>query len=118
MSSVTSAFAQIAPRVGYFICVSGSVTSYVIKEGDNKNSWYEDGTGATYAIGTILQDLGEIARVDGAIFRKVRAVTTDPAGGSVAINPAYWIVVPGGEYPNYGRDTATGYNPATVARLG
>ena len=117
MSSVTSGFAQIAPRVGYFMCVSGTVTSYTVTERDDKNSWAV-ASGSTFAAGSILQDLGEIARVDGAIFRKVRKVDTNPAGGSVAINAPYWIVVPGGEYPNYGRATATGYTPAAVARLG
>jgi hypothetical protein len=116
MSSVTSGFAQIAPRAGYFICVSGSVTNYTVTEGSDKNSWTVDSGSTAYALGTILQDMGEIARASGAIFRKVRAVTTDPAGGDAT---AYWIVVPGGEYPNYGRDSSTSpYVPAKVARLG
>lgn len=116
MSSITSAFAQVDRRIGYFVCVSGPVLTYDVSQNTSTyNSWNANVTAVTYAANAVLEDMGEIARVSGAIFRKVRLVTQFPAGGAA---PSYWIVVPGGEYPNAGTAVSTPYTPALVARLG
>lgn len=117
MSSIQSEFAQVARRVGYFICVSGSVTAYDVSQNTtNYNSWNVN-SASTYAQGTVLEDMGEIAKYQGSILRKVRAVTQVPAGGNAT---PYWIVVPGGEYPiaGYGSGGASALTAALVARLG
>jgi hypothetical protein len=118
MSSVTSAFAQVDRRIGYFICVSGSVQNYDVSQSTvDYNSWNVN-TLSTYPQGTVLEDMGEIAKYQGSILRKVRAVTAVPGGGAAS---TAWIVVPGGEYPmaGYGTSATTaGLTPAIVARLG
>jgi hypothetical protein len=130
MSSVTSVTAQIARRIGYFITV-GDISSScfdVSQSTVNYNSWDADALtaatvgGAAYgaitgATGQVLQDMGEMAKVNGQIYRKVRKVTQYPAGG---INTPVWIIVPGGEYPmqGYGAGSYSGLAPAPVARLG
>ncbi len=117
MSSVTSAFAQVAPRVGYFICVSGcTVYTDVSENAIDHNSWNANTTSQVIAVGTILEDMGEIAKVSGQILRKVRPVVQVATGTGVLTT--YWIVVPGGEYPIAGVATAGTLTVAAVARLG
>lgn len=125
MSSVTAAFAQVARRVGYFLCV-GDVSGYTVTEGADYNSWSATPVAAnSFVTNDVLEDMGEIAKYQGNILRKVRKVAaSNTAGGPVAGGGALattWIVVPGGEYPmaGYGTSaTAAGLVPARVARLG
>jgi hypothetical protein len=125
MSSVTSEFAQVARRVGYFIC-TGDVSGYTVTQNATTNSWSAAAvTGTLYSQNTILEDMGEIAKVNGQILRKVREVVQTYAGGAA---PTYFIVTPGGEYPVQGFPVAGGTPSATalatslpvarVARLG
>jgi hypothetical protein len=122
MSSVTSQMAQIGRRINYFINISGGATTGytdVSQSTVNYNSWNVTvGSTTSIASQAILQDMGEVAKYNGQILRKVRLVTQFPAGG---INTPIWIVVPGGEYPmqGYGSGGAAGaLAVATVARLG
>ena len=125
MSSVTSAFAQIDRRIGYFRCL-GDVSGYTVTEGADYNSWSATVVaGNSFVTNDVLEDMGEFAKYQGNILRKVRKVAASAtAGGPVAAGgalAAVWIVVPGGEYPmaGYGTSaTATGLVPARVARLG
>ncbi len=127
MSSVTSEFAQVSRRVGYFICVSGGSFGYtdVSQSTVDYNSWNITAASTTaIATNAILEDMGEIAKVNGYILRKVRNVSTIAPGGGAAFNPGstvytFWIVVPGGEYPMAGVASATpALSVAPVARLG
>jgi hypothetical protein len=125
MSSVTSEFAQISRRAGYFITLANDVSGYTVVQNATTNSWSISTTVPVLAFGAanqILEDMGEIAKVDGQILRKVRAVTQTYAGGAA---PTYYIVMPGGEYPIQGFPVAGGSPTATyglpvakVARLG
>ena len=118
MSSVHAEFAQVARRVGYFLCV-GDVSGYTVTEGADYNSYSAVViAGNSFSTNDILEDMGEIAKFNGSILRKVRKVTAIPAGGALA---TVFIVVPGGEYPmaGYGTSpTTAGLAPARVARLG
>lgn len=116
MSSVTSQMAQIGRRIGYFIATADCSGYDVSQSTVNYNSWNANRT--TQVVGdSILQDMGEIAKVNGQVLRKVRLVTQNPAGG---IASTFFIVMPGGEYPvqGYGAGSYSGLPPATVARLG
>lgn len=112
MSSTTSSFAQVGRRVGYFICLSGNIPTYTITAG--VNGWTKSGPVNRYSQNDILQDMGEIAKIDGTYFRKVAYVEQYAGGGAIE---THWIVVPGGEYPIPGVDVE-GPAPAHVARLG
>jgi len=118
MSSVTSDFAQVARRVGYFLCV-GDVSGYTVTEDAGANTWTATVIpGTQFSANDVLEDMGEFAKYQGNILRKVRKVTQVAAGGALS---TVFIVVPGGEYPmaGYGTSpTATGLAPARVARLG
>ncbi len=124
MSSVTSEFAQVARRVGYFITLAADISGYSFAAPTDANAWPAP-TVATVAnfgvtgLNTVLEDMGEIAKYNGQIYRKVRVVTQTNAGGA---RPAFWILVPGGEYPVQGYPTpgtASGLNTVSlVARLG
>ncbi len=125
MTSVGTEFAQVARRVGYFLCV-GDVSGYTVSEGADYNSWSAVViAGNSFSTNDVLEDMGEVAKYQGNILRKVRKVAASAtAGGPVAAGGALspvWIVVPGGEYPmaGYGTSaTAAGLVPARVARLG
>jgi hypothetical protein len=118
MSSVTSDFAQVARRVGYFLCV-GDVSGYTVTEDAGANTWTATViAGTQFSANDVLEDMGEIAKYQGNILRKVRKVTQVAAGGALA---AVFIVVPGGEYPmapGLVTPSGTGLTPARVARLG
>jgi hypothetical protein len=119
MSSVTSAFAQVDRRIGYFICTA-DVSGYtdVSASTVDYNSWNANTTFTRFTTGQILEDMGELAKFQGYIFRKVRNVSTPAPGGGVVL-PYFWIVVPGGEYPMAGVASASGsFTVAPVARLG
>ena len=120
MSSVTSSFAQVGRRIAYFR-PTATVTTYTIDE-TGPNTWGTPASsGVTYGTSDLLEDMGVTARISatGQIFRKIRVVTQVPAGGSAL---AYWICMPGGEYPiaGVGSDatTALGVAVAPVVRLG
>ena len=122
MSSVHAEFAQVSRRVGYFICTS-DVSGYtdVSQSTVDYNSWNANITNFRVSAGQVLEDMGELAKVNGYILRKVRNVSVvAPGGGALSPNPTFWIVVPGGEYPMAG--VATVGTPdlrvAAVARLG
>jgi hypothetical protein len=124
MSSAVSRIAQIGRRINYFLCLADiSSAEYNVTVNSDNNSWAAEAlTGsttparqATTANVTILQDMGEIAKVGGQLLRKVRIVSQNPAGG---INTPFWIVMPGGEYPTYGKPSAGTLSVAAVARLG
>ena len=122
MSSVGSAFAQIGARRGYFIA-TGSVVQYAITQ-DVNGAVVAAGVvaGSSYSSGAILEDMGEIAKYGGFLFRRVRAVTQIPTGNITVAS--YFIAMPGGEYPIQGVSAAgldsTGGSivAAPVARLG
>ena len=123
MSSVTSSYAQVARRLGYFRCLA-DVSGYAVAENTSTyNDWTITSTGATtttYTSGSILEDMGEIARIGGAtgsgqILRKVRNVTQVTAGGAL---PTYFIVMPGGELPISVAGSGSVLAVAAVARLG
>jgi hypothetical protein len=117
MSSVTSAFAQVDRRVGYFICVSGCTVYTDVSANSDNNSWnVNSGSSQTITVGTIFEDMGEIAKYQGAILRKVRPVAQ--VAGGAAVLTTYWIVVPGGEYPVAGVPGPSGLTVGAVARLG
>jgi hypothetical protein len=120
MSSVGSAFAQIGARRGYF---------YVVRGGTGNCDYYTltfDVAGVTalgsvigsYATNDILEDMGEVAKFKGQLFRRVRKVTQVPTGTDGAVT-SYFIVMPGGEYPVQGTDGVGVVSAAAnVARLG
>ena len=115
MSSIDSKPAQIARRLGYFITTSTDLSNNTYTVVPNVNDWtvtLRTGVGAI-AANTILQDMGEIAKFNGQLFRSVRPVTQIPAGGNAA---SFFIVMPGGEYPVQGGSGSLA--PANVARLG
>lgn len=127
MSSVTSEFAQVARRVGYFVCTA-DVSGYtdVSQSTVDYNSWNANITNVRIPSGTVLEDMGELAKVNGYILRKVRNVSTIAAGGGAApiitgsASYTAFIVVPGGEYPMAGVSTVgtPDLRVAIVARLG
>ena len=128
MSSVTSHIAQVGRRINYFIATrdtSGYALSTIVQGTDN-NSWaFATGKSATdisgISSGVILQDMGEMAKLNGQVLRKVRVANQFPSGvAATGIPTTYWIVVPGGEYPIQGVSySAAGSLPvAQVARLG
>lgn len=124
MSSTLARTAQVSRRINYFLCLAdiSSATFNVTVNSDN-NSWAAAAlTTSTTPVrptitanSTILQDMGEIAKVGGQILRKVRKVSQNPAGG---IDTPFWIVMPGGEYPTQGVAATGALTPAQVARLG
>lgn len=116
MSSVTSQIAQIGRRINY-LRVSADCSGYTMAAGTDSNSWAAPSAAVNFATSTILQDMGEIAKYGGQVFRKVRAVTQTPivAGG---VATAYFIVMPGGEYPVQGVPAGSVLAVAQVARLG
>ena len=121
MSSVTSVTAQVGRRQGYFIA-TGNVAAYTIVQDVNAVSSAPVLVSATqYTASNILQDMGQIAKYGGYLFRSVRLVTQIPAGGNAT---SYFIAMPGGEHPIQGVASA-GLNSAgnaiavaLVARLG
>lgn len=119
MASVTSNIAQIGRRLGYFITTTSDLSNNTYDVTASVNDWsVVKRTGVTaIATSTILQDMGEIAKFNGQLFRKVRIAAQYPAG--VALDgtvTTFWIVMPGGEYPVQGGSGAI--TPASVARLG
>ncbi len=104
MSSVTSQIAQIGRRINYFRTLAADVSGYTIAAAADNNSWGAPVAAILYANNTILQDMGEIAKYRGQIFRKVRSVDLTEAGGKAT---AYFIVMPGGEYPVQGASATT-----------
>lgn len=123
MSSVGSSIAQIGARKGYFIA-TGNVSTYTITQDVNAVASAPVLVSATgYTANAILEDMGEIAKYGGFLFRKVRAVSQVPTGTDGSV-PSYFIAMPGGEYPVQGV-AAAGLNSiggaitvALVARLG
>jgi hypothetical protein len=129
MSSVTSQMAQIGRRINYFISVAdvSGLAGAAIVAGSDSNSWtYATGYSATTlvqiatAAGTILQDMGEMAKLNGQVLRKVRLIDNQAEATGNTSSVVYWIVVPGGEYPiqGYPNGLATPLPVAKVARLG
>jgi len=130
MSSATSSYAQVDRRIGYFITLS-DISGFTVAENSTYNAWTAEvitaanmtaiyGGGTAFAANQILEDMGEIAKVNGQIYRKVRKVTQTHAGGAL---PTFFIILPGGEYPIQGFPLAGGALPtlntiANVARLG
>ena len=124
MSSVTSQIAQIGRRINYFRVIA-DCSGYTMAVAADNNSWSAPVAAANYTESTtILQDMGEIAKYNGQILRKVRAISAPgtPAGGVLG---AYFIVMPGGEYPTQGMSSTTVTTGsvsvlpvAQVARLG
>jgi len=106
MSSVTSQIAQIGRRINYFRTLAADVSGYTMAVAADNNSWAAPVAATLYANNTILQDMGEIAKYNGQILRKVRAISAPgtPAGG---VATAYFIVMPGGEYPTQGMSSTT-----------
>jgi hypothetical protein len=124
MSSAVSRIAQIGRRINYFMCLADiSSSTYNVTVNSDNNSWAASPLSpsttpvrpATSANSTILQDMGEIAKVGGQLLRKVRIVNKNPAGGDGA---TFFIVMPGGEYPTQGVQPAGALSVAAVARLG
>lgn len=122
MASVIAKTAQIPRRLGYFITTTGDLSNNTYDVTVGVNEWTAAKRTGVAAIttGTVLQDMGEIAKVNGQIYRKVRVAAQYPSGVSVTgAVTTFWIVVPGGEYPVQGVDgTGTIVLPASVARLG
>lgn len=121
MSSVTSQIAQIGRRINYFSVIADCSGYTVGVDTANYNSWAAPSAAINYGTTAVLQDMGEIAKYKGQILRKVRAVDLTEAGGKAT---AYFIVMPGGEYPVQGASATTLGSPlsilpiAKVARLG
>ena len=119
MSSVTSQIAQIGRRINYFSVIA-DCSGYTLAAGDS-NSWGLPSAAVNFGTAAVLQDMGEIVKYKGQILRKVRAVDSTPAGGNAT---AYFIVMPGGEYPVQGISATTLGSAisvlpiAKVARLG
>jgi hypothetical protein len=114
MSSISAEFAQVGRRRGYFIA-TGTVTQYTLTF--DVAGVTAATSGSTYSSGAILEDMGEVAKFKGQIFRRVRAVTQIPTG-NITVD-SYFIVMPGGEYPVQGADgVGVISTPAPVARLG
>lgn len=117
MSSISAEFAQVGRRRGYFIA-TGTVLGYLYT-GVTFDVAGVTALGSsvtvTSVVNTILEDMGEMHKFAGQVFRRVRVVTQVPTGtdGTVA---SYLIVMPGGEYPVQGG--AGAITPALVARLG
>jgi hypothetical protein len=116
MSSVGSQIAQVGRRINYFRAL-GSVTGYVVSgvTFDAKGITTLGSTTVSYSSGDILQDMGAMYQFNGQIFRQVRVVSQNPAGGNAA---AALICMPGGEYPTHGVQPAGAITPAAVVRLG
>ena len=65
--------------------------------------------------GGLLQDMGAMYQFGGQIFRQVRVISKNPAGGDAV---PYLICMPGGEYPTHGVSLEGAIVAAPVARLG
>ena len=118
MSSVTSVTAQIGRRINYFYVIADCSGYDVSQSIVNYNSWNANRT-TQIEDTSVLQDMGEVAKVGGQILRKVRLVKpgqTEATGNLNAV--VFWIVMPGGEYPVQGVATGGGLPVAPVARLG
>jgi hypothetical protein len=116
MSSVISEIAQVGRRIGYFRAVA-DVSGYAV------STVTFDVKGIT-ALGSavniassagLLEDMGGLYQFNGQIFRSVRVVSQNPAGGNAV---QYLICMPGGEYPVHGVAAAGAIVPAAVVRLG
>ena len=119
MSSVTSQMAQIGRRINYFRCLA-DISGYDVSQNTTDyNSWKVNVNAGTQSTsGTILQDMGEMAKVSGQIFRKVREIVNQTQATGALTSEVFWIVVPGGEYPVQGVATGGGLAVTAVARLG
>lgn len=116
MSSVISEIAQIGRRIGYFRAVA-DVSGYAVSTVtfDVKGITALNSATRIAVAGDLLEDMGGLYQLSGQIFRSVRAVSLNPAGG---IGVQYLICMPGGEYPVHGVAAAGTILPAAVVRLG
>ena len=127
MSSVGSFVAQKESRTGYFYVISdlsgtgAAGTGFEFDVSSNSSCvWTAQikNPQISCVAGTILQDMGEIAKVGGSILRKVRVVDSQAEATGNTNSVVFWIVVPGGEYPVAGVSSADYTNVAPVTRLG
>jgi hypothetical protein len=117
MSSVTSQMAQVGRKINYFRALD-TVSGYLLSgvTFDAKGISAVPSLTTVTTSGNILQDMGAMYQYNGQIFRQVRVVSQNPAGGDAA---PYLICMPGGEYPVHGRSAAGPIaTPAAVVRLG
>jgi hypothetical protein len=117
MSSVGSQIAQVGRRINYFRAL-GNVNGYLVSgvTFDAKGITNLGTVSSSFVTtGAILQDMGAMYQYNGQIFRQVRVVSQNPAGGDAA---PYLICMPGGEYPTHGVQPAGAIDPAAVVRLG
>ena len=116
MSSVISEIAQVGRRIAYFRAVA-DVSGYAVSTVtfDVKGITALP-TAVNIAVdGGLLQDMGAMYQFGGQIFRQVRVITKNPAGGDEV---PYLICMPGGEYPTHGVSLVGAIVAAPVARLG
>jgi hypothetical protein len=119
MSSISAEFAQVGRRRGYFIVTRGGTGNcdYYTLTFDVAGVTALGSVIGSYATNDILEDMGEVAKFKGQLFRRVRAVTQIPTGNITTAS--YFIVMPGGEYPVQGTDGVGVVSAAAnVARLG
>ena len=116
MSSVTSQIAQIGRRINYFRAL-GDVSGYLVSgvTFDVKGITALPTAVKIAAYGGLLQDMGAMYQFGGQIFRQVRVISKNPAGGDAV---PYLICMPGGEYPTHGVSLEGAIVAAPVARLG
>lgn len=117
MSSVGSVTAQIGRRINYFRCLA-DISGYTVAQGTDAWSAPALIASTIASSGAILQDMGETAKYNGAILRKVRLIdsVTEATGNLNSV--VFFIVVPGGEYPVAGVATGVSLAVTPVARLG
>ncbi len=115
MSSVTSQMAQVGRKINYFRVITADISGYASPVFDAKGITSLGSATSVATIGQILQDMGAMYQFNGQIFRQVRVVSQNPAGG---IASSFLICMPGGEYPVHGVAAAGAITPAAVVRLG